>query len=269
MTHPLSFNPHERLVFLFADHGVTEARLNVRNFGASCCAFKVKTTTPDRYLVKPNHGLIHPNRADEISIVVAEMKKTGILARAKLDSRIHCTDKFLVQSAIIDPLLASQLEGQTSSERADAITRLLNKRGKNELGAKKMLVHFTYPELDCDYEHTNLEAEKESVKKLSLETATLAPIPGNPEAMFSEIVALRKKYDDLVEFAVRLTAERDSLSTELQNAKDTVQDATVKPELLRRESMGRAPTLHRLQLLATASLAFFLGHLIAQFSGQT
>merc|ERR1712078_150676 len=35
---------------------------------------------------------------------------------------------------------------------------------------------------------------------------------------FAEIVALRKKYDDLVAFTVNLTAERDSISLDLPNS---------------------------------------------------
>ena len=43
-------------------------------------------------------------------------------------------------------------------------------------------------------------------------------IAANPESIFSELQALRKKYDAVVEYTVHLTAERDAIVSQLESA---------------------------------------------------
>ena len=40
----------------------------------------------------------------------------------------------------------------------------------------------------------------------------------NPESIFSELQALRKKYDAVVEYTVHLTAERDAIVAQLESS---------------------------------------------------
>ncbi|AQK73082.1 Vesicle-associated protein 1-2 [Zea mays] len=56
-------------------------------------AFKVKTTSPKKYCVRPNNGMVAPrSKAD----VVVTMQ-----AQRDAPPDMHCKDKFLVQSAIV------------------------------------------------------------------------------------------------------------------------------------------------------------------------
>jgi Skp family chaperone for outer membrane proteins len=43
-------------------------------------------------------------------------------------------------------------------------------------------------------------------------------IAANPDSIFSELQALRKKYDAVVEYTVHLTAERDAIVSQLESA---------------------------------------------------
>jgi len=43
-------------------------------------------------------------------------------------------------------------------------------------------------------------------------------ITANPDSIFSELQALRKKYDAVVEYTVHLTAERDAIVAQLESA---------------------------------------------------
>jgi hypothetical protein len=49
------------------------------------------------------------------------------------------------------------------------------------------------------------------------------PSKSSPDAIFSDISALRKKYDDMVAYSVVLTGERDYLTGELEEAKQRIQ----------------------------------------------
>ncbi|KAM3444182.1 hypothetical protein MY4824_000071 [Beauveria thailandica] len=68
--------------------------LTIRNTSSDPLAFKVKTTAPRQYCVRPNAGRIEPGQAFDVSVLLQAMK-----ADPAPDTK--CRDKFLVQSAPI------------------------------------------------------------------------------------------------------------------------------------------------------------------------
>ncbi|KAF2223519.1 PapD-like protein [Elsinoe ampelina] len=69
--------------------------LRLYNPGQLPVAFKVKTTAPKQYCVRPNSGRIDPKSEVEVQVLLQAMKEDP-----PLDAR--CRDKFLVQSIAID-----------------------------------------------------------------------------------------------------------------------------------------------------------------------
>lgn len=80
-------------------------------------AFKVKTTQPRRYLVRPNQGVIAPGESETIGIILVEKDKQSLLqtfdrlGQAGLD---HSKDKFLVQSCTVPSDFALLLNSKAS-----------------------------------------------------------------------------------------------------------------------------------------------------------
>lgn len=70
--------------------------LRLANSGKTDIAFKVKTTAPKNYCVRPNSGRIEAGHEVEVSVLLQAMKEDP-----PPDSR--CRDKFLVQSIDITP----------------------------------------------------------------------------------------------------------------------------------------------------------------------
>ncbi|KAK3377715.1 PapD-like protein [Podospora didyma] len=68
--------------------------LKIKNTNTSPVAFKVKTTAPKQYCVRPNSGRIEPGHDVEVSVLLQAMKQ-----EPSVDAR--CRDKFLVQSVEI------------------------------------------------------------------------------------------------------------------------------------------------------------------------
>jgi len=68
--------------------------LKIRNPGRTPIAFKVKTTAPKQYCVRPNSGRIEPGKEVEVTVLLQAMKQ-----EPPLD--IKCRDKFLVQSVAV------------------------------------------------------------------------------------------------------------------------------------------------------------------------
>ncbi|KAH8911677.1 VAMP-associated protein [Coniochaeta sp. PMI_546] len=68
--------------------------LKIKNPNSDPVAFKVKTTAPKQYCVRPNSGRIEPGHEVEVTVLLQAMK-----TEPPLDAR--CRDKFLVQSVSI------------------------------------------------------------------------------------------------------------------------------------------------------------------------
>ncbi|KAJ6000753.1 hypothetical protein N7481_001162 [Penicillium waksmanii] len=70
--------------------------LRLRNAGQDSVVFKVKTTAPKHYCVRPNSGRIEPGRAVEVQVLLQALKD-----EPATDAK--CKDKFLVQSVAVSP----------------------------------------------------------------------------------------------------------------------------------------------------------------------
>ncbi|PMD27160.1 VAMP-associated protein [Hyaloscypha hepaticicola] len=68
--------------------------LKIKNANHTPVAFKVKTTAPKQYCVRPNSGRIEPGKEVEVVVLLQAMK-----VEPPLDAK--CRDKFLVQSVAV------------------------------------------------------------------------------------------------------------------------------------------------------------------------
>ncbi|KAI0405990.1 putative integral ER membrane protein Scs2 [Xylaria palmicola] len=73
-----------------------QEHLKIKNPGTQPVAFKVKTTAPKQYCVRPNSGRVEPNREVEVQVILQAMKQEP-------PPGTKCRDKFLVQSVAITP----------------------------------------------------------------------------------------------------------------------------------------------------------------------
>ncbi|THH20109.1 hypothetical protein EW146_g1192 [Bondarzewia mesenterica] len=70
--------------------------LAINNPNAEPVAFKVKTTAPKLYCVRPNSGRVEPGETVEVQVMLQAMKEEPPL-------NLKCKDKFLIQSTLITP----------------------------------------------------------------------------------------------------------------------------------------------------------------------
>jgi len=251
LAHALDVDPDDALQFTLTRSGsnvdskvdgASRCTMTLRHTGKtdSHIAFKVKTTQPRRYLVRPNQGIVSPGKTESVTILLVEKDKQVLLQsfdRLGQSALDHSKDKFLVQSCIVEDKFAteyalekskiSEVTGAADSSKVvkglnEALTGMWNTIGSaaaTEIFNKKLQVrHVVAPG------GGNKITPNEGGGGAGKPRPASQPDGSNldkmtPEQMYAEISSLRRKYDELVSFSVNLTAERDILNNTLEQTK--------------------------------------------------
>ncbi|XP_058203274.1 vesicle-associated protein 2-2-like isoform X2 [Rhododendron vialii] len=98
MTSLLDIQPRE-LKFTFESKKQSSCAIQLINTSDHYVAFKVKTTSPKKYCVRPNTGVVKPKSKCDFTVTMQ--------AQRSAPSDLQCRDKFLVQSTVV-PLGTSE-----------------------------------------------------------------------------------------------------------------------------------------------------------------
>ncbi|KAJ4776791.1 Vesicle-associated protein 1-1 [Rhynchospora pubera] len=90
-------------------------------------AFKVKTTSPKKYCVRPNTGVVLPRSTCDVIITMQAQKE--------MPADMQCKDKFLVQSVVSDPGIAAK----------DITQEMFTKESGNKVDEVKLRVLYVAP----------------------------------------------------------------------------------------------------------------------------
>ncbi|KAK1232811.1 phosphatidylinositol-binding protein scs2 [Marasmius sp. AFHP31] len=112
-------NPSSSLGFSRPLTVLVKRTLTITNPHDQPVAFKVKTTAPKLYCVRPNSGRVEPGQSAEVAVMLQPMKEEPPL-------NAKCKDKFLIQSTIITPEkdqkpLAEMWSGSEAASGPDAV----------------------------------------------------------------------------------------------------------------------------------------------------
>jgi len=91
-TFPLKVSPNELNFAPPLNRTITNL-LKLHNTGQELISYKVKTTAPKRYCVRPNTGIINPNEQVQVQVVLNFSKDPPLTLKS--------TDKFQIQSVIV------------------------------------------------------------------------------------------------------------------------------------------------------------------------
>ncbi|KAJ6384394.1 hypothetical protein OIU78_027663 [Salix suchowensis] len=89
---PQSFGSYEELKFIVEVKKQSSCLIQLTNNTHHNVAFKVKTTSPKKYSVRPNVGIVDPKSTFEFVVTMQAQKVAPDMA---------CRDKFLIQSTIV------------------------------------------------------------------------------------------------------------------------------------------------------------------------
>ena len=142
--------PADSLCFHLPSQLAAQEVLTIRNVSSDRqIAFKVKTTRPLRYLVRPNQGLLGPNGSASI-MVILQQKDCEELRRMDPAERQLSNDKFLVQSIYVDERFYEQVKTKSTKEMADELTHMWARTDKRALSNKKLRCRFVQEDEDAE-----------------------------------------------------------------------------------------------------------------------
>ena len=204
--HSITLDPTDSLSFALALGSSPQAALVISNpSSVENVAFKVKTTRPMRYLVRPNQGVIGPNSSATV-LVILQQKDCDELLRLDASERQLSNDKFLVQSVGVDAEFCDLLTKKSAKEVMDDLTTLWANAEKKTISNKKLRCRFiegSSADVSTPSQLTSalLETPPEATpKSLSTQQSVYASTAEDSirQEMMAEMAVLRKKYDEVV-----------------------------------------------------------------------
>ncbi|XP_021756303.1 vesicle-associated protein 1-2-like [Chenopodium quinoa] len=122
----LSIQPQE-LQFPFELNKQIPCTMQLTNHTDCNVAFKVKTTNPKKYSVRPNTGIVLPHSNHDLLVTMQAQKEAP--------ADLQCKDKFLLQSVIASPGLTVK----------DITSDMFNKESGNYVDEWKLKVSYIAP----------------------------------------------------------------------------------------------------------------------------
>jgi len=200
----LSLNPDTSLQFCKTGQGSSPSRiLKLTNTTQGQVAFKVKTTAPKAYLVRPSAGVVGPNGQQEVQII---LQPQGIEGQPN-------NHRFLVQA-----VASSSAEPLSRDEWMElAKNNPIAKTGKSVLQEQRLSVEVEYQEERQEERPAGGMPPARSFAANAPERANLTANSANAPA--SE---LKVKYDEIVQYTLMLEKEKKKMANELASARQRV-----------------------------------------------
>jgi hypothetical protein len=229
----LSIQPGE-LKFPFELKKQISSSLRLINSSDSYVAFKVKTTSPKKYCVRPNNGIVLPQSSADVTVTMQ--------AQREAPPDMQCKDKFLVQSVVTS----------VGSSPKDVSPELFSKESGNEVHEAKLRVLYVSP----PQPPSPITESNEEGLSPKMEAAV-----DNGDHQFSPLDPAAK---DISELKAKLTEAKGALTmlTEERNAA-IQQNARLQQELqaktgTRAGGMGTVQALKANQKLQSGFSFFFV-----------
>ena len=123
-------------------------------------SFKVKTTNPRRYSVRPNVGLIYPGQEATVTVQLPAMKELP----ADMNK---CKDKFQVLTLKLEPAHADELKALSAEGQRSALTALWAADASKDATVDKIKCAFAF---DSSYRDVPIPEEEPNIAPYSPET---------------------------------------------------------------------------------------------------
>ncbi|GLT75638.1 hypothetical protein SLA2020_473440 [Shorea laevis] len=232
----LSVEPQE-LQFPFELRKQISCSLNLANKTDNYVAFKVKTTNPKKYCVRPNTGVVLPRSTCDVIVTMQAQKEPPL--------DMQCKDKFLLQSVVASP-------GATAK---DIAPEMFNKEAGHHVEECKLRVVYVAPPRPPSPVREGSEEGSSPRASLSDNGNLNASEFANATKAFVEQHDPQDNSSEARAVISKLTEERDSA---VQQNKQLHQEL----ELLKREVKRSPRGISLIYVFLVGLICIILGYLI-------
>ncbi|KAI4338803.1 hypothetical protein MLD38_023815 [Melastoma candidum] len=200
-------------------------------------AFKVKTTNPKKYCVKPNTGIVSPWATCNVMVTMQAQKE--------VPADMQCKDKFLVQSVVAAP-------GATAK---DISTDMFNKESGHNVEECKLRVVYLPPP-------RRVSPVREGSDEGSSPRASFSD---NGHTAVSELTAAARPYVDSQDNSFEMRALMSKLTDERNSATRLHKHLQQELEVLRRQTSSRTSSTGNIPVMyvvLVGMIGIFLGYLM-------
>jgi len=159
-------------------------------------------------------------KTDEVSIMIIEEYSNRFLEQAQAGGAESLEKhRFMIQSKVISDDDYDNMERMTTAQKSDEYQKIWNSEPKDDRFNIKFKAVFNYPDINDMKSsiNTNNFDDNNTDIKTTKDKRNLKNVPS--ENVLEEIVNLRTKLDEVVVYSVYLTAERDTIVSQLEDAK--------------------------------------------------
>ena len=188
--------------------------LTIKNKLDTSVAFKIKTTEPKRYLVRPNQDVLGALAECTVKIILQRRERSSLVKEHSSGEQAPSPDKFLVQTTKVDDEMFETVRRVDVKTQTAMMQSMWKTKGRKETQNTR---------LQCQFQFPNTTSPAKSVAGSSFENPKVTS-PGGESADSSVPEAFTAaQYRELVEFTVQLTAERDQFKMQAKDAKEELQ----------------------------------------------
>eukprot|EP00249_Psilotum_nudum_P004295 c17825_g1_i1 orf=295-1020(+) len=234
----LSIEPGE-LKFPFELKKQITCSLRLVNSTDNYVAFKVKTTSPKKYCVRPNTGIVMPRSSCDVAVTMQ--------AQREMPPDMQCKDKFLVQSVVAP-------DGATANNIS---LEMFNKEGGKEVFEVKLRVVYISPPQPPP---SIPESVDEAISPTSSPVVDNGPQAYSSYEMASnEVSKLKAKLAEAQASVRRLTDEKKSAVQKTQQLQEEIASMAVGK---RTKATSKSAGFSLLFVFLIGILGFLVGYLL-------
>lgn len=227
----LVIDPMNELKFKGPFNDVVTSYLTLRNPSDRKVCFKVKTTAPRRYCVRPNSGLVEPSGSVNVSVMLQPIDGDGQQDRGK--------HKFMVQSMF-------------APENVDDVDKLWSEAKSGDLMDSKLRCVFEDPAPtpipEEPLEPPVVNQEQESAVAPSAEVSA-APVASPP---------VKDELSSIMEECKRLTSDNSRLKQLYDEAK-----SKIKPDSTSSDALMQLKHQYTMYIVFAFIVGILLGYILA------
>ncbi|KAJ1613054.1 vesicle-associated membrane protein [Cryptosporidium canis] len=202
-------HPEKALEFPLVLYSSITTPLIIENITSSTVAFKIKTTAPRGYLVRPSSGLIQSGQTKEIQVILQPLQSV---------EQASPSHRFLIQTTTFD----SSMEQLTKDFWQDLT--------KEQLFEHRLSVIFKQENMGVSEPISSSAAGSSSNSSQGAPAPVLSSGTVQPNSALTSTIdaEFKNKYDELVQYCLALEKQSNELKEEVVSLKEKLEKSESK-----------------------------------------